>query len=114
LLAARQVPERQVLPASHVFSAQQVSPLAPQCAQVDVVPMEPDRQMSVVLEQTEPGQQIFPSVPQATHDELPEVMEVWQTAPLLQVPATYIEEPQQGWLGWPQASQVPPKPLLRQ
>jgi len=106
---------RQVLPASQVLSAQQGSPLDPQCVQVDVAPMVPDRQMSVALEQTEPGQQIFPSVPQATHDEPPEVMEVWQTAPLLQVPATYIEEPQQGWLGAPQASQVPPViPLVRQ
>jgi hypothetical protein len=57
-----------------VLSPQHGSPLAPQWLQVDVVPMVPLRQMSVALEQVEPGQQAFPSAPHATHDEEP-VME---------------------------------------
>jgi len=108
-----QVPARQLAPASHVLFAQQGSVFDPQCVQVDVPAGPLVLQASVALEQVELGQQAFPSVPHTTQDELAAVL--WQTAPLLHVPVAYPEEPQQGCVGWPQASQVPPaRPLVWQ
>jgi hypothetical protein len=79
-VAGRQVPVVQVLP------EQQGRPLVPQAVQVAVFPIVAARQTSVALEQVDPVQQACPCLPQATHDE--PVIEVWQRAPLLQVPAT--------------------------
>jgi hypothetical protein len=79
--------------------------------QVDVVPIVAARQTRLSLEQVELVQQGCPSLPQATHDEVPDIA-VWHSAPLSQVPATKTEPPQHGWLGLPHSTQVPVVPTL--